>query len=220
MSIHSVTGPIRFLRARGCVLTVLAALGISFYGSAVQARPVHPVAPEIVRTTCYMCHSTHGNTPDLAFIPRLAAQNQTYIEEQLKAFRDGSRGDPPATIYMWPIAQSLSEKEIEQVAKWFASQPPPEPFSPNSAAPAGRLIFEKGILKSDVPACASCHGTAAAGNGIFPRLAGQNVQYLIAQLRYFRSGVRNDHNAPIMKQVVLHLTDSQMNAVAEYLSSL
>ncbi|HVA54691.1 MAG TPA: c-type cytochrome [Gammaproteobacteria bacterium] len=167
-----------------------------------------------------MCHSTHGNNPDLAFIPRLAAQNSTYIEEQLRAFRDGSRADPPATIYMWPIAQGLSENEIKQTAEWFASQAPPTPFSPGSSASEGRDIFLNGILKADVPACASCHGPKADGNGIFPRLAGQNAQYLLAQLRYFRSGVRNDKNADIMKQVALHLTDSQMSAVANYLSTL
>ena len=71
-----------------------------------------------------------------------------------------------------------------------------------------------------MPACASCHGPKAAGNGIFPRLAGQNAQYLLAQLRYFRSGVRNDKNADIMKQVAIHLTDEQMSAVADYLSTL
>ena len=185
-----------------------------------QAQQPGRTGPEIVRTSCYMCHSAHGNNPDLAFIPRLAAQNPVYIKEQLEAFRDGSRADPPATIYMWPIAQTLSAQQIDQVAAWFASQPPPTPFPPGPSASEGKEIFLHGILKADVPACASCHGPKAAGNGIFPRLAGQNAQYLLAQLRYFRSGVRNDKNADIMKQVAIHLTDAQMSAVADYLSSL
>lgn len=199
-----------------CVLSI----GLCLYSVIAQAQQPGKTPPEIVRSSCYMCHSTHGNDPDLAFIPRLAAQNQVYIEEQLKAFRDGSRADPPATIYMWPIAQGLSEKQIKQTAEWFSTQAPAEPFPPDSSANEGRAIFLNGVLKADVPACASCHGPQADGNGIFPRLAGQNAQYLLAQLRYFRSGVRNDKNADIMKQVALHLTDSQMNAVANYLSSL
>ncbi|MDE2091221.1 MAG: c-type cytochrome [Gammaproteobacteria bacterium] len=194
--------------------------GLCLCGMSAEAQQATKTAPEIVRSSCYMCHSTQGNNPDLGFIPRLAAQNQTYIEEQLKAFRDGSRADPPAMIYMWPIVQALSESQIKQTAEWFASQPPPTPFPPGAAASEGKEIFLHGVLDSDVPACASCHGEKAYGNGIFPRLAGQNSQYLLAQLLYFRSGVRNDKNADIMKQVALHLTDSQMNAVADYLSSL
>ncbi|MGH8283822.1 MAG: c-type cytochrome, partial [Gammaproteobacteria bacterium] len=105
-------------------------------------------------------------------------------------------------------------------AEWFAAQPPPAPYPPSALANEGRAIYLNGVLKADVPACASCHGPKADGNTIFPRLAGQNAQYLLAQLRYFRSGVRNDKNADIMKQIALHLTDSQMNAVANYLSSI
>jgi cytochrome c553 len=202
------------------VVSYLLGFVLCLSSAVAYAQPMDSTAPEIVRSSCYMCHSTHGNNPDLAFIPRLAAQNQVYIEEQLKAFRDGSRADPPADMYMWPIAQGLSEDQIKQTAKWFAAQPAPQPFPPDPSAREGREIFLNGVLKSDVPACASCHGPKADGNGIFPRLAGQNPQYLLAQLRYFRSGVRNDKSADIMKQVALHLTDGQMNAVANYLGSL
>lgn len=179
-------------------------------------------APAIVSDTCYMCHSEHGNNPDLRFVPRLAAQDKVYIEEQLKAFRDGSRASPPGTMYMWPISQNLTPKQIEQVAQWFASQRPPTPFPRQDPQlyNLGKQIFEKGILKADVPACASCHGSEAKGNGIFPRLAGQTPQYLQAQLRYFRSGVRNDAKADVMKPIATHLSEEDMNAVAHYLSSL
>lgn len=198
----------------------ISVLGLSSYSVLAQAQQTGKTAPDIVRSSCYMCHSTQGNNPDLGFIPRLAAQSSAYIEEQLMAFRDGSRADPPATIYMWPIAQGLSDDQIKQTADWFSSQSPPEPFQPDASANEGRAIYMNGVLKSDVPACASCHGPKADGNGIFPRLAGQNTQYLLAQLRYFRSGVRNDKSADIMKPIALHLTDNQMSAVANYLSSL
>ena len=168
-----------------------------------------------------MCHSQEGNTPDLAFVPRLAHQNETYIVEQLKAFRDGSRAGPPGMLYMWPISQSMTEKQIQVAAKWYAEQPPATPFPANPSVNAqGRDIFQNGILKASVAACSSCHGPKAAGNGIFPRLAGQTPQYLLAQLRYFSSGVRNDKNADVMKPIASHLTEEQMNAVAHYISTL
>jgi cytochrome c553 len=190
------------------------------YGSAAQSQGTKG-APAIVNDACYMCHSEHGNNPHLAFVPRLAAQNATYIEEQLKAFRDGSRASPPATMYMWPLTQQLTESEMKGVAQWYASQPPPAPFPKDTSTyEQGRAIFEKGVLQSDVAACSSCHGTEAAGNGMFPRLAGQTPQYLLSQLRYFRSGARNDKRADIMKPIASHLTEAQMNAVAHYLSTL
>jgi cytochrome c553 len=193
---------------------------LGLYSAAAPAQPADTTPPDVVRTSCFMCHSTEGNNPDLAFVPRLAAQNAAYIEAQLDAFRDGSRADPPAALYMWAMTQSLSDDQVKQVAAWFAAQQPPKPYSPGAAAEAGRAIFLNGVLDADVPACASCHGAKADGNGIFPRLAGQNAQYLYAQMLYFRSGTRNDKSADIMKPVAQHLTDAQMKAVANYLSSL
>jgi cytochrome c553 len=167
-----------------------------------------------------MCHSTHGDDPRFGYIPRLAHQSESYIVEQLKAFRDGSRSDPPGEMYMWPVSQALSNRDIDLVADWYASQPPPPPQPAGPLTQAGSRIFHDGILKQDVPACMSCHGPEAAGNGIFPRLAGQNVEYLIEQLRFFKSGVRHDKNADIMHSIAIHLTDHEMREVAEYLTTL
>ncbi len=220
MSTHIAILLKRNLCALAYALACLLSLGWFPQGATAQPPAADRTAPQIVRTSCYMCHSTQGSTPDLAFIPRLAAQNQTYMEGALKAFRDGSRSDPPAMIYMWPIAQGLDDAQIQQAVAWFASQPAPAAFPPGSSASAGRDVFTQGVPSADIPACASCHGAKAEGAGIFPRLAGQNAQYLIAQMRYFRSGVRNDNGAAMMKPIVLHMTDRQMSDVAEYLSSL
>jgi cytochrome c553 len=203
------------IRIAGSALALLC-----FHTISAWAQENKNAAPDIVNNTCSMCHSEHGNNPSLFFVPRLAAQNAVYIKEQLEAFRDGSRADPPATMYMWPMTHGLTEDEIKQTAAWYASQAAPMPFPKEASAQEGLEIFEKGILKADVPACASCHGAKAAGTGIFPRLAGQTPQYLLAQLRYFRSGVRNDKGADVMKPIAVHLTDSQMDAVSHYLSTL
>lgn len=176
--------------------------------------------PVIVHSTCYMCHTERGNDPALGFVPRLAAQTETYMEGQLKAFRDGSRAGPAATIYMFPITQGLSDEQIKEAAAWFASQTPPKPFESDVLAEKGKGIYTNGVLSAQVPACSSCHGDKATGSGIFPRLAGQNPQYLLAQLRYFRSGVRSDQGADIMKPIAQHLTDDQMEQVAHYISTL
>jgi len=204
------------------VVRTLALLvpALCLYGAVSGARSADQVAPQVVATVCFMCHTERGDNPYLAFVPRLAAQNSTYILEQLNAFRDGSRADPPATMYMWPMVQNLNDEQLKDAAAWFAAQPAPKPFPADKSADQGRDIYLKGVLAEDVPACVTCHGAKADGNGIFPRLASQNAQYLLAQLRYFRAGVRNDKGADIMKPIALHLSESDMDAVANYLSSL
>lgn len=202
-----------------CGLTI-PLLSLALCGAALQAQADDKSAPPIVHSTCFMCHSEHGNDPDLGFVPRLAGQNAVYIEEQVNAFRDGSRAEPPAIIYMWPVAQNLSDAQIKQAAEWYAAQPAPQPVPPDGSVDEGRSIYMNGILAAGVAACMSCHGPNADGNAIFPRLAGQTPQYLLAQLRFFRAAVRNDKSAEMMKPVALHLTDAQMAAVARYLSSL
>jgi cytochrome c553 len=62
--------------------------------------------------------------------------------------------------------------------------------------------------------CAVCHGThGQSGSDKFPRLAGQNAQYLLKQMKDFASGQRT---SPVMKTPSNRLTDSQMRAVALY----
>ena len=78
----------------------------------------------------------------------------------------------------------------------------------------GRKIYTEGIPKQDVPACASCHRPDAEGAAAFPRLAGQHVEYLIAQLQGFKSGTRA--NAPIMANVVKTMSAEQLRAAATY----
>lgn len=201
-------------------IVTVGMLAIMFALAAIARADEQKTAPAIVRSTCFMCHTEHGEDPALDFVPRLAAQNEAYIEGQLKAFRDGSRAGPAATIYMFPVTQSLSEQEIKEAAAWFASQPPPAPFPSDSLAAKGRAIYTDGVLSAQVPACSSCHGEKGAGGGIFPRIAGQNPQYLLSQLRFFRSGVRSDQGADIMKPIAQHLTDDQMEEVAHYIGAL
>jgi cytochrome c553 len=72
-----------------------------------------------------------------------------------------------------------------------------------------------------VPACAGCHGPAGAGiPGQYPRLAGQYAEYVAAQLKSFRDGVRANDSNGMMRGVAAHLTDREIRAVAEYAAGL
>jgi len=137
---------------------------------------------------------------------------------QLDAFRSHARADPNAQAYMWGMASQLSDGTIKALADYYASQQPVREKAGDSALLAeGRNIYTEGIPGQNVAACASCHGANAEGAGAFPRLSGQHVDYLIAQLEGFKSGLRA--NAPIMFGVVRTLSPEQMKAVAAYAAS-
>jgi cytochrome c553 len=78
-----------------------------------------------VATVCAACHGANGvSVSDV--IPNLAAQRAVYIENQLKAFKDGARKAPNATspiATMAAIATQLSPADITNVAAFFASLP-------------------------------------------------------------------------------------------------
>jgi cytochrome c553 len=69
-----------------------------------------------------------------------------------------------------------------------------------------------------VQVCSNCHGVD--GNSvspIFPRLAGQNPSYLVAQLENFRSHQRSDPPGfEYMWGISRHLSDDQIKGLAEY----
>jgi cytochrome c553 len=81
----------------------------------------------------------------------------------------------------------------------------------------GRKTYTEGIAQQNVQACALCHGQNAEGAAAFPRLAGQHVEYLIAQREGFKSGTRA--NAPIMTDVVKTMSPEQLRAAAAYAAS-
>jgi cytochrome c553 len=66
--------------------------------------------------TCHACHGGNGmqTTPRT---PELAGQNRLYIAKQLRDFRDGRRNDP----VMEPLAKSLTNSQIEDIAAYFES---------------------------------------------------------------------------------------------------
>lgn len=167
--------------------------------------------------TCASCHGAAGQSISPTF-PNLAAQTAPYIEAQLKAFKDQSRGDPDAQAYMWGMASQLSDATIGELAQYFAKQPPAPGQSADPAlVERGKQVFEKGIPADKIPPCASCHGAHAQGMGSFPRLAGQHAPYLLKQLLVIQSALRN---APVMHGIVKELSRDQMLAVAAYLASI
>jgi cytochrome c553 len=167
--------------------------------------------------TCSACHGLNGRSVAPTF-PNLAAQTAPYIELQLHAFKDQTRADPDAQAYMWGMASQLNDASISGLAAYFSKQSAAGGRSGNATLTAlGKQIFMEGVPGRQIPACASCHGAQAQGNGPFPRLAGQHAPYLLKQLLVIQSVLRT---APVMHGVIKDLTRDQMQAVVAYLESV
>ena len=79
-----------------------------------------------VTEVCAACHGANGVSVSDT-IPNLAGQRAAYLENQLKAFKDGTRkaaGPVSPTATMAAIAAQLSPAEMANVAAYFASLAP------------------------------------------------------------------------------------------------
>ncbi|MGY3038484.1 cytochrome c553 [Rhodanobacter sp. TND4EL1] len=70
---------------------------------------------------CVQCHAPGGVGVGANF-PPLAGQSATYIQNQLKAWKQGSRHNDPLEL-MQHVSKALSDDDITAVATWFAAQP-------------------------------------------------------------------------------------------------
>ena len=76
--------------------------------------------------------------------------------------------------------------------------------------------IEDGKAKSIT--CAACHGPEGnSANPLWPNIAGQNAPYILAQLKAFKEGARQD---PLMTSQAMLLSDEDMADLAVYFESL
>jgi cytochrome c553 len=197
--------------------TAVFALGMAHGADVTDATPAQNAALHKTIETCGTCHGINGRSVSPTF-PNLAAQTAPYIEAQLHAFKDQTRADPDAQAYMWGMASQLSDASISGLAGYFSQQSAAPGRGGNTTLIAqGKQIFVEGVPGQQIPACATCHGAQAQGNGPFPRLAGQHAPYLLRQLLVIQSVLRT---APVMHGVIKDLTKPQMEAVVVYLESI
>lgn len=84
------------------------------------------------------------------------------------------------------------------------------------ASTANAADIEAGKAKS--AACAACHGSAGISpTPIWPNLAGQKEQYLLAQIKAFKDGTRQNAQ---MAPMVAGLSEEDMANLAAYYASL
>ena len=98
-------------------LLVAAIAGASLVLSAAAGAAGDAAAGKKKSATCTACHGPDGNSTNPLW-PKLAGQHAPYMVKQLKDFKSGARKDP----VMAPMAAPLSEKDMENLAAYYASQ--------------------------------------------------------------------------------------------------
>ncbi|RMD71962.1 MAG: cytochrome c4 [Gammaproteobacteria bacterium] len=194
------------------ILLALALLGLA---GGIQAGD--PEAGKAKSGVCAGCHGPDGNSPSPQF-PKLAGQNARYLVKQLRDYKSGARKDPT----MSGMAAPLSDRDMEDLAAYFASQTPKPGAAEEKYVELGERIYRGGIKERKVPACMACHGPSGMGNpaAAFPRLAGQHAAYTAKQLRAFKEEVRRNDPNGMMRDSAFFMKKNEIEAVASYIQGL
>src|SRR5256886_7699587 len=101
---------------------------------------------------CSACHGPNGNSVNPEW-PRLAGQSAVYIAEQLRLFRSGVRGNP----VMQPLATTLSDQDIDDLAVYYEAQTPAGLEADPSYWRDGWGAYVRGDLDREGPPCGARH---------------------------------------------------------------
>ena len=162
---------------------------------------------------CQGCHKRGATGSISGAYPRLAGQHATVLIEQITDIRSGKRSNPK----MKPFAheQIVSPQEIADIAVYLQGLPIASNFG---RGPGTELARGKELYVRD---CATCHGDKGEGSAekFFPMVAGQHYKYLLREAHFIRDGERGNAN-PDMVKVIKPYTDSDLEAVADYMADL
>ena len=142
-------------------------------------------------------------------LPLLEGQPKAAFIVQWRDFRERKRSAP----LMVSLAQELSDKDVNDLAEYYAAlRPPPAPEASDSDA--GRALADR--LR-----CAGCHGAAMQGtNDGAARLAGQRARYTAWSLQLMRGGTRSHGTAAKPDPLLANLSNQEIDSLAAYFASL
>jgi cytochrome c553 len=158
---------------------------------------------------CAACHGADGNSA-VGNFPNLAGQTWRYIYVQLKDFKEGRRSDP----VMSPMAAPLSRQDMIDIANFYAAQPAkPSIFKTDEAK------IKLGKAKADETLCVMCHLGGFSGQNEIPRVAGQQYEYIVKQMKDFKARTRTN-DAGNMTSVAQTVSETDIENLAHYITSL
>jgi cytochrome c553 len=158
---------------------------------------------------CVACHGVDGNSA-LPLVPSLAGQPRQFIVTALFMFREGRRVNDQMT----PFVEKLSNADLNDLGTYFSSL---KLAAPKRQADAAVALVAKEITERNN--CVACHTASLVGQQHIPRLAGQQKEYLLEQLKAFKAAKRADYDGT-MTSAAQALTAQELEPLAEYLSTL
>jgi cytochrome c553 len=193
---------------------VAALAGISMAASAVADGAEDGATKAAV---CSACHGPNGNSVNPEW-PNLAGQGERYLIQQLKLFKEGKRNNP----VMAPMAVALSDKDMADLATYYAAQKPTGLEADPSYWEAGQKLYRSGDGARNLPACIACHGPVGRGNAPagYPLLRGQHSVYTQKQLNDYAAGARPGSNAEIMHTIAARMTAEEIRNVSSYIQGM
>jgi cytochrome c553 len=215
--------PIRLAISQLAVSVAILAIGCSVSRAGDMGGP-HWGGRQSKMDYCTDCHGPSGQGyRGFLTMPRLAGQTPEYLENQLRAFVEGTRQSHNGMIMsrVHGVGPSIGSALAEQFADLS-----PRPFgrAPRELVAEGKQIYEEGVPSDNVPACSVCHGPEGKGHGPIPRLAGQLYGYTMKELSNWSQergqNAGTSGNPTVMQRVAHSLSKSQIAAVAAYLSNL
>ncbi len=167
---------------------------------------------------CSSCHGTEGIAASFSY-PNLAGQLAAYTYKQLKDYKALNRGKGSGMgMMMVSLVQAMSDKEMADIAAYYASLPLKQPEGSVLSKP---VLVRKGDSKRIIPACQACHGSDGKGRKVnVASLAGQNPGYLAETLKQYRSGSRGNDVYSRMRLISKYLSDQEIQELSDYYASL
>ena len=173
--------------------------------------------------SCAACHGADGNSISSDW-PKLSGQNQKYLYEQLKYFRDGARMNA-LMMSVTPYLQTLNDEDLKHIAAYYSKYNSTTGQAKNDQEllDLGTQLYRFGNIKKQIPACTSCHAVYGQGNSLagYPSVAGQQIGYLTSSLKAYRSKERNaGESSIVMQSIAANLSDYEIDALANYMHGL
>ena len=163
---------------------------------------------------CTACHGEDAKTPLQEGYPKLAGMPADYVLNQLKDIKSGARANGQTVEVMKPIVADLGDDEMQALAAYVASLKEAATAASTAPATPGKTLF---LTKT----CVACHGKEGKKPlPGYPAIAGQDKTYIIAQAKDIKSGARANGKANAMQPVMHLVSDAEIDAIAEYLSTV
>jgi sulfide dehydrogenase cytochrome subunit len=163
---------------------------------------------EMLAQSCMACHGPAGASV-AGPMPTIGGQTAGYIENAMKAFRDGSR---PSSV-MGRLAKGYSDAEIVALAKYFSEKPfvRRDQKIPPAVAEKGRALYAK--------SCKRCHAENGreANEPEYPIVAGQWLETMQIAIADIKAGRRKVDDKFLSK--LEELTPAEADAVLHFFAA-